>query len=79
MIRSRCEEIGRDPSSLALSVHIWSATFTVAGQSRVDLLGQYRELGIDRVMGIDFASATTDDALERVAEDARAAGVELAG
>ncbi len=78
VIRSRCEEIGRDPSSLALSVHIWSDTFTVAGQSRVDLLGQYRELGVDRVMGIDFASATTDEALERVAEDARAAGVELA-
>jgi F420-dependent oxidoreductase-like protein len=79
IIRSRCEEIGRDPSSLALSVHIWQETFTVAGQSRVDLLGQYRELGVDRVMGIDFGTATTDEALERVAEDARAAGVELAG
>lgn len=79
VIRSRCEEIGRDPASLALSVHIWSETFTRAGQSRVDLLGKYRELGVDRVMGLDFASATTDEALERVAEDSRAAGVELAG
>jgi F420-dependent oxidoreductase-like protein len=78
VIRGRCEEIGRDPATLALSVHIWSETFTIAGPSRVDLLAAYRELGVDRVMGIDRASATTDEALESVAEDARAAGVEMA-
>lgn len=78
VIASRCEEIGRDPASLALSVHIWSETMAKPGRQRVDLLAAYRELGVDRVMGIDPAVATSDDALEAVAQDARAAGVELA-
>ena len=79
VIHSRCEEIGRDPATLPVSVHIWAETFTERGASRVDLLAGYRELGVSRVMGLDLSSAKTDDALESVAEDARAAGVELAG
>lgn len=78
VVRSRCEEIGREPSTLALSVHIWSETFKVAGASRVDLLAAYREVGVSRVMGIDRTSTTNDEALEAIAQDARAAGVELA-
>jgi F420-dependent oxidoreductase-like protein len=79
VIRSRCEEIGRDPDTLAVSVHIWSETFTAtAGSERVDLLAAYGELGINRVMSIDRNSANTDEALEAVAEDARKAGLELA-
>jgi F420-dependent oxidoreductase-like protein len=79
VIRSRCEEIGRDPATLSLSVHIWAETFTIGGRSRVDLLAGYREVGVDRVIGLDLASAKTDDALESLVEDARAAGIELAG
>lgn len=78
IIRSRCEEIGRDPATLAVSVHIWSDTFGITGGSRVDLLAAYRELGVSRVMGIDRATAVSDEALEVVAQDAREAGVELA-
>jgi F420-dependent oxidoreductase-like protein len=77
VIRSRCEEIGRDPATLALSVHVWKSDFGVAGAARVDRLAGYRELGVSRVMGLDEASATSDEALEAVAADARAAGVEL--
>jgi F420-dependent oxidoreductase-like protein len=79
VIRSRCDEIGRDPATLAISVHIWQGHFSRAGQERVDRLAGFVELGVDRVQGLDFASARDDEALERVAEDARAAGVELAG
>jgi F420-dependent oxidoreductase-like protein len=78
VIASRCEEIGRDPSTLALSVHIWTDAMTRTGPPRVELLAAYREAGVDRVMGLDRAFATTDEALESLAEDARAAGVELA-
>jgi F420-dependent oxidoreductase-like protein len=78
VIRSRCEEIGRDPATLAISVHIWSDTFVKAGAQRVDLLAAYGELGINRVMGIDRNTTKTDEALESVAADARAAGVEMA-
>jgi len=78
VIRSRCEEIGRDPATLAVSVHSWASTFSRPGASRVDLLAGYREVGVSRVMGLDLATATSNEALESVAEDARAAGVELA-
>ena len=77
-IRARCEEIDRDPATLAISVHIWAETATIPGQQRVDLLAGYREVGVDRVMGLDKRSATSDEALEAFAEDARAAGLELA-
>jgi F420-dependent oxidoreductase-like protein len=77
VIRERCEEIGRDPSSLAISVHLWAEDVAEAGAERVDRLGAYRELGVDRVMALIHASVTTDDALEALAADATAAGVEL--
>src|SRR3954469_12775701 len=66
VIRSRCEEIGRDPATLAVSVHVWSQHFSRAGQARVDRFGAFRELGVSRVMGIDRAVTKSDDALERV-------------
>ncbi len=78
VIASRCEEIDRDPASLPVSVHVWKERFGIGGTARIDLLGGYRDAGVSRVMGLDDATATTDDALESLAEDARAAGVELA-
>jgi F420-dependent oxidoreductase-like protein len=78
VIRGRCEEIGRDPESLKVSVHIWGEDMSRPGAKRVDRLAAFRELGVSRAMGLDRGSATSDDALEVLAEDARAAGVELA-
>jgi F420-dependent oxidoreductase-like protein len=78
VIRSRCEEIGRDPATLPVSVHIWSEEFGRTGAARVDLLAGYVEVGVSRVMGLDQAVTTSDEAFEALAEDARAAGVELA-
>ena len=78
VIRSRCEEIGRDPATLPVSVHLWRNAIEPAGAARVDLLGGYRELGIARVMGLDRNSTRTDEALESLAADALAAGVEMA-
>ena len=43
------------------------------------LLRAYAELGVSRVMGLLQASADRRSALEALAEDARAAGVELDG
>jgi F420-dependent oxidoreductase-like protein len=81
IIRSRCEEIGRDPASLRVSVHAWWGTgeWAEAGARRRDLLAAYAVLGVSRVMGLLQASATSDDALEALASDAReTSGVELA-
>jgi hypothetical protein len=77
VVAARCEEIGRDPATLAVSVHVWTQNFGAAGAARVDLLAGYREAGVSRVMGLDRASVTSDDALGSLAEDARAAGVDL--
>jgi F420-dependent oxidoreductase-like protein len=78
VIAQRCEEVGRDPATLPVSVHIWTETLSQAGQARVDRLAAYREAGVRRVMGLIRASARTDEALDSLVEDARAAGVELA-
>ncbi len=51
-IRARCEEIGRDPTSLALSVHLWGEQIADPGQARVDRLGGLAELGVARAMGL---------------------------
>ena len=77
VIRARCEEIGRDPATLPVSVHLWWGDIDVPGQKRIDLLAAHREQGIHRVMGLVQATAATDEALESFAEDARAAGVEF--
>jgi alkanesulfonate monooxygenase SsuD/methylene tetrahydromethanopterin reductase-like flavin-dependent oxidoreductase (luciferase family) len=78
-IRSRCEEIDRDPDSLSVSVHIWWGTdeWRNGGEARRELLRDYADLGVSRVMGLLQSSADDDSALDALAEDARAAGVEL--
>ena len=79
VIRSRCEEIGRDPETLAISVHAWwgEPRWRRAGESRQELLAEYDELGVSRVIGLLQGSADDDEALDSLAQDARAAEVEL--
>jgi F420-dependent oxidoreductase-like protein len=76
VIRSRCEEIGRDPATLAVSVHMWWGDAPAPGQQRIDRLGRYADVGVSRVMTLLQASASSDEALESLAEDARAAGLQ---
>lgn len=79
-IRARCEEIDRDPDSLAVSVHAWweSPEWREPGTARQESLARYAELGLSRVIGLLRSTADSDEALESLAEDARAAGMELA-
>jgi len=77
VIRARCEEIDRDPATLPVSVHLWWGDLAEGGAKRVDLLAGHREAGVSRVMGLVQAAATTDEAFASLAEDARAAGVEI--
>jgi F420-dependent oxidoreductase-like protein len=78
-IRERCEEIGREPDSLAVSVHVWRGTpeWRTPGVGRVELLRAYAELGVSRVIGLLQATADDDAALDALAADAREAGAEL--
>ncbi|MEO8251957.1 MAG: TIGR03560 family F420-dependent LLM class oxidoreductase [Chloroflexota bacterium] len=77
VIASRCEEIGRDPATLRLSVNIGRHVLKQAGPMRIELLAAYREVGVDRVMGLLPESAVSDEPLASLAEDAGAAGCVL--
>jgi len=77
-LRQRCEEIGRDPATLRLSVNISRYVIGTSGSPRVELLAAYREARVDRVMGLLQESSVSDEPLESLAADARAAGCTLA-
>lgn len=77
VIASRCEEIQRDPESLDVSVHVFTERLSPSGEERVDMLGRYQSLGVSRVIGLVQETAETDEAVESLARDARAAGVEI--
>ena len=77
VIRSRCEEIGRDPDSLRVSVHVWWEQSRDEGSARIDKLAGFRDAGVHRVQTQIRAAATDDEALDRFAEDVRAAGATL--
>lgn len=76
-IRSRCQEAGRSPESLPVSVHIWSRHSREGGADRVRLLKGYASAGVSRVMTMIAACVDSDRALEEFARDAREAGAEL--
>ena len=77
VIRSRCEEIDRDPTTLRISVHIWWEHASEPGQGRIERLARYRELGVSRVQTLVRAAVEDHDALPAFAEDCLAAGVEM--
>lgn len=79
VIDSRCEEVGRSPSTLRLSVNIGRPASEPEGHPRIDLLRAYADAGVDRVMTLVRACASDEGALERFADDCAAAGCELAG
>lgn len=76
-IAARCEEVGRDPSTLRVSVNIGRVFTAEAGPARVALLRAYADTGIARVMTLLTGAATSDEAVPAFAEDCRAAGLDL--
>jgi alkanesulfonate monooxygenase SsuD/methylene tetrahydromethanopterin reductase-like flavin-dependent oxidoreductase (luciferase family) len=77
VIARRCEEIGRDPASLRVSVHVFPDGLGARGQERVDRLGAYAELGVSRLMTPVPGLVRSDDVLHALAADAGAAGLGL--
>jgi F420-dependent oxidoreductase-like protein len=78
VIRSRCEEIERDPATLAVSVHVWWERLGSAGPERAAMVAAYRELGVSRLIALVRDSADSDEALAAWADDAREGGALLA-
>jgi F420-dependent oxidoreductase-like protein len=79
VVRARCEEIGRDPATLKVSVHTWyeSPGVSTPGQQRVDLFGAYAELGLERAQAFVGGTVEGPEALELFAQDLRTAGLPL--
>jgi F420-dependent oxidoreductase-like protein len=75
VIRARCEEIGRDPASLPVSVAFESPE--AVGRERVELVAAYREVGASRLLVFLRGAAASDEALTAFAEDARASGAQV--
>jgi len=71
VIGSRCEEIGRDPASLRVSVHIWWRRLE-RGEPAA-LLAAYRDAGADRVMMLVRRAAVSPDALDELRRAGEAA------
>jgi F420-dependent oxidoreductase-like protein len=76
VIAERCEEAGRDPATLSVSVHIWWSSYEEA-RSRPEHLAAYKEAGASRVMTLVRAAARDPEAIARFREDALEAGAEL--
>jgi F420-dependent oxidoreductase-like protein len=76
-VRRRCEEHGRDPGSLRFSLYVRDESMREAGQARVDTLGRYAEIGLDRIVAFPTRWSPTEAAQAAFAEDCRAAGIEL--
>lgn len=72
----RCEEAGRDPSTLRISVHIWWGDLEAAKSVR-DLVRGYVDAGVDRVITLVRGAAVSPDALDAFATECQAAGVVL--
>lgn len=76
IIRDRCEEIDRDPSTLSVSALVhWRG---VTGQERIEKMQKLAEAGLTRFhSGEDPASQDSDEPLHQLVEECREAGVEL--
>jgi alkanesulfonate monooxygenase SsuD/methylene tetrahydromethanopterin reductase-like flavin-dependent oxidoreductase (luciferase family) len=75
VIAARCEEVGRDPGTLRVSVHIWGPAGDVRpGVERRQRLRDYASLGLSRAIIQGFAAAADPHALDSVVDDCAAAG-----
>ena len=76
-VRARCEAEGRDPATLRFSLYARDEEMREAGQARVDLLGRFAAIGLDRIMCFPTRWSPTAEAQAAFAEDCIAAGLTL--
>jgi F420-dependent oxidoreductase-like protein len=77
IIHSRCEEIGRDPATLKVSLYAGDEAVKDAGQERVDFIGRCSEVGLTRLAAFPTRWDPTTETQARFAEDCRAAQAEM--
>jgi F420-dependent oxidoreductase-like protein len=76
-VRERCETEGRDPATLRFSLYARDEQMRDAGQARVDLVGRFAEIGLDRLVAFPTRWSPTIEAQAAFAADCEAAGVAL--
>jgi F420-dependent oxidoreductase-like protein len=76
-IRARCEEIGRDPATLRVSVYASDEEMRAPGAARVDLVGRYAQAGMSRLVAFPTRWDPTSEAQALFAADCKAAGMKL--
>jgi F420-dependent oxidoreductase-like protein len=73
VLRQRCEEVGRNPDTLALSVHLWRKDLERNEREPLaELIAAYEELGVSRVMALMPGIESSDEPLHELAESQRA-------
>ena len=77
IIRARCEEQGRDPATLRVSLYCGDQDVQPVGPRRVDRLAAFADLGLDRIVCFPSRWDTSVEGLARFADDCRAAGLDL--
>jgi alkanesulfonate monooxygenase SsuD/methylene tetrahydromethanopterin reductase-like flavin-dependent oxidoreductase (luciferase family) len=77
VIASACRDVGRDPASLAVSVHLFPDDIAHGGAARARRFAEYADTPITRIMALVPGMASSDEPLASFVADARAAGVEL--
>ena len=75
VIRQRCEEVRRDPTTLRVSVHVWGRPSTSAGPERRARLREYADLGLSRTILQGFGAIGDPHLIESIAEDCDALGL----
>jgi alkanesulfonate monooxygenase SsuD/methylene tetrahydromethanopterin reductase-like flavin-dependent oxidoreductase (luciferase family) len=76
VIADRCAEIGRDPATLRVSVHVWGEAGAVSpGSERCERLLAYAELGLARVIVQGFQGVLEPATLRSLIDDCSAAGL----
>ena len=78
-VRERCETEGRDPATLRFSLYVRDEHMRDAGAARVDLIGRFAAIGLDRLVAFPTRWSPTVEAQAAFAEDCEAAGVALDG
>jgi F420-dependent oxidoreductase-like protein len=78
-VRERCEAEGRDPATLRFSLYARDEHMREGGQARVDLIGRFAAIGLDRLVAFPTRWSPTHEAQAAFAEDCEAAGIELDG
>ena len=78
VLHQRCEEVGRDPSTLRVSIHLWGDVVAGKGEVRAQRLAAYRQLGMTRAIGQLHGSVENLEVLDWFQQDAVSAGCEVA-